>query len=249
MATLPSPSLIPSPSRPFDTARLSLRAVRLPIDEALFTALNNDHLGYMNSSAPNITLPGPTQATKYCEHVAKECLVGAVIWLRDTPNDDASTNPAKQIPDDAIRSEWGTAIGEIHLSLPSTPAMAHHRSTSIGLTILPGYQGRGYGREAIEWALDYAFRRAGLHRVEIRAFGWNEGATRLYERMGFVREGTERKAYWHEGRWWDGVSLGMLEDEWWARRRAKSAREGEEEGRRASRAIRIEDEGSKEPLW
>ncbi|KAF2439623.1 acyl-CoA N-acyltransferase, partial [Karstenula rhodostoma CBS 690.94] len=107
----------------------------------------------------------------------------------------------------------GTPIGQIHLNR-SSPRMSHHRNTEIGIDILPAYQGRGYGSEAIRWVLEYAFLRAGLHKVRIRAFGWNEGACRLYRRLGFVEEGRERESLWHEGRWWDGVEFGMVEGEW-----------------------------------
>ncbi|KAA8623643.1 acetyltransferase [Pyrenophora tritici-repentis] len=79
---------------------------------------------------------------------------------------------------------------------------------------LLAYRGYGYGSEAIRWAMDYAFRRAGLHSMRMRAFGWNMGAIRLYEKLGFIMEGREREAVWFEGRWWDSVTLGMLEDEW-----------------------------------
>jgi RimJ/RimL family protein N-acetyltransferase len=89
---------------------------------------------------------------------------------------------------------------------------------------LPEYQGKGYGSEAISWALDYAFRRAGLHRVKIAAFEYNAGAVRLYERLGFTPEGRERESCWHEGRFWDLVEFGMLEGEWRAmREREKEA--------------------------
>jgi len=36
----------------------------------------------------------------------------------------------------------------------------------------------------------------------------------LYERLGFKHEGRERESCWHEGRWWDGVEMSMLEGEW-----------------------------------
>jgi RimJ/RimL family protein N-acetyltransferase len=69
--------------------------------------------------------------------------------------------------------------------------------------------------------MDYAFRRAGFHRLRIRAFEWNTGAIRLYEKLGFVHEGRERESYWHEGRWWDGVGMSMLEGEWREMQRVK----------------------------
>ncbi|KAG9196923.1 hypothetical protein G6514_002915 [Epicoccum nigrum] len=246
MTTSADPSLIPNPTRPFDTARLALRAVRPEQDDVLFVALGNDHEGFINSSTPNISLPGASHAKSYKDRVANEALVGAVIWLRDDatgetgtsasasaspPNDaerafnnDAINTPSIFTTDQALRSEWGTATGVIHLS-HLTPNTAHHRRTDIGISILPAYQGRGYGREAIEWALDYAFRRVGLHRVRVWALEWNAGVLRLYEKIGFKIEGREREAFWHEGRWWDGVDMGMLEGEWWGMRREREAKE------------------------
>lgn len=51
--------------------------------------------------------------------------------------------------------------------------------------------------------------------MSVRAFEWNSGAIRLYEKVGFKHEGRGRETLWHEGRWWDGVEMGMLEGEWW----------------------------------
>ncbi|KAF3031510.1 hypothetical protein E8E12_002136 [Didymella heteroderae] len=240
MATKPDPSLIPDPFQPFDTTRLAFRAVRQPEDLALFTAIGNDQLGYMNSNFSNTALISPTGTIKFMKSVAEDQLVGATIWLKNTPKSKEQEEMANNgAPSGELKSEWGTAIGEIHLS--KLPANAvHHRSTEIGIDILPGFQGKGYGREAIEWALDYAFRRAGLHRVRIRAFEWNAGALRLYEKVGFKIEGREREALWHEGRFWDGVELSMLEQEWWELRREKQKRGSHEEDRKTSRAIRIE---------
>jgi RimJ/RimL family protein N-acetyltransferase len=93
-----------------------------------------------------------------------------------------------------------------------------HRNTEIGLGLTPAAQGQGYGSEAIEWALDWAFQSAGMHRVAVKAFEYNEGACRLYERLQFKFEGRAREAFWHNGRWWDDVEYGMLEHEWRARR-------------------------------
>lgn len=245
MAAKPDSKLIPDPLRPFDTARLAFRAVRQPEDLALFVAIGNDQNGYMNSNFTNASLPSPADAAKFMKDTAEESLLGATIWLKDTP----SSRESEEMRNDGARSgdlksEWGTAIGEIHLSkLPK--GSTHHRWTEIGIDILPAYQGLGYGRESIEWALDYAFRRAGLHRVRIRAFEWNQGAVRLYEKIGFKLEGREREAFWHEGSWWDGVEFSMLEGEWWSMQRTKAKGDSqEEEGRRTSRAIRIESSPS-----
>lgn len=128
------------------------------------------------------------------------------------PRADApsTTTPSEPSPS---ASTPGTPIGQIHLSsLPSR--MRHHRNTEIGIDILPAFQGAGYGSEAITWVLHHAFHRLGMHKMRIRAFEWNEGACRLYGRLGFLEEGRERESLWHEGRWWDSVEFGMVEGEW-----------------------------------
>lgn len=243
MATAPNPDLIPDPLHPFDTTRLALRAVRQPEDLPLFLNIGNDQSGFMNSNLANVSLPGHADAIKFMKSVAEDSLLGATIWLKPAANAEAQPEMRS---DSAIsgdlKSDWGTAIGEIHLSkLP--PGAQHHRWTEVGIDILPGFQGMGYGQEAIHWALDYAFRRAGLHRVRIRAFEWNAGAVKLYEKVGFKFEGLEREALWHDGRWWDGLELGMLEGEWWSMHNRKKDKDesSQEERRRTSTAIRTEN--------
>ena len=51
------------------------------------------------------------------------------------------------------------------LSLTNDVRSAHHRSCQLGITISSEYQGEGYGTETINWALDWAFRVAGMHCV------------------------------------------------------------------------------------
>ena len=86
-----------------------------------------------------------------------------------------------------------------------------NRHSYISIDILDGYRGKGYGGEAIEWALGYAFQMAGLHRVGIETFSHNTGAMQLYERLGFVLEGRKREEIWFNGQWEDYITLGRCE--------------------------------------
>jgi RimJ/RimL family protein N-acetyltransferase len=211
---------------PYTSPRLEYRAIR-PSDEALFAAIAADTTGYMNSSTTNIHLPTLSDSADFMKYCSEKCLLGAVIWLKKAPDDAEPKSDSKPDERQSATEPPGTAIGEIHLSRLA-PDNVHHRWTEVGIDILPEYQGKGYGSEALRWALDYAFRLAGLHRVKIRALGWNEGAVRLYQRLGFKVEGRERESYWHQGRFWDGVDLGMLEGEW------REMLEKEKEGEKAS---------------
>jgi RimJ/RimL family protein N-acetyltransferase len=187
-----------TPRDPFRSARLIYRAVRNPEDDTLFAAINDDRIGYINSNGSNIKLPTPSDAVAFREQVAGELLAVAICL----PSSEDTLTP-------------GIPIGQIHLK-GYPPQLMHHRVTEISIDILPEWQNKGYGGEAIKWILEYAFLRAGLHKVRIRAFEWNEGAMRLYERLGFKLEGRARETLWHEGRFWDSVEYGMIDREWWA---------------------------------
>ncbi|KAF2008108.1 acyl-CoA N-acyltransferase [Amniculicola lignicola CBS 123094] len=217
-----------NPKNPFHSSRLIYRAVLFPEDNSLFNAINDDHIGFQNSNAGNHRLPGRADAEKFQKH-ASECLLGAVICLPKFSEMTAveKSNIDAEAKDEKIEeyAEAGVAIGQILLAGLS-PNMKHHRSAEIGIDILPPYQGKGYGTEAINWVLAHAFRRVGLHRVDIRAFEWNDGAVRLYKKLGFKEEGRKREALWHEGRWWDGIDMGMLEREWWEMERRRTDSEG-----------------------
>jgi RimJ/RimL family protein N-acetyltransferase len=202
----------------YSSPRLEFRAIRPTSDIPLFTALGADLNGYINSSFSNIHLPTETDTTDFIKYLLEKCLLGAVVWLKHpshltTAERKELVATAKNEGREHIVEEYGTAIGEIHLSRLE-PQHMQHRSTEIGVDVLPEYQGKGYGSEAINWALEYAFHRAGLHRVKIGAFEWNKGAVRLYEKLGFKLEGRAREACWHEGKFWDMVEFGMLEGEW-----------------------------------
>jgi ribosomal protein S18 acetylase RimI-like enzyme len=51
-----------------------------------------------------------------------------------------------------------------------------------------------------------------LRRLGVFAF--NERAVRLYERIGFVREGVNREAYYYDYKWHDRILLAILQEEW-----------------------------------
>jgi RimJ/RimL family protein N-acetyltransferase len=74
--------------------------------------------------------------------------------------------------------------------------------------------GHGFGTEATRLMIDHAFGGLGLHRVGLTVFSFNERAIRSYRSVGFVVEGRAREAIWREGRWWDEISMSILDADW-----------------------------------
>ena len=52
-----------------------------------------------------------------------------------------------------------------------------------------------------------------MHRIEAEVMGINEAARRVFERTGFVHEGTRRRAYDRHGAWQDGIRYGLLPED------------------------------------
>ncbi|WP_430787512.1 GNAT family N-acetyltransferase [Virgibacillus flavescens] len=63
------------------------------------------------------------------------------------------------------------------------------------------YWGNGYGKEAMDLLLDYSFSEMNLHKLYLRVFSFNQRAIKLYERMGFVKEGEQREQLFRNGKW------------------------------------------------
>jgi RimJ/RimL family protein N-acetyltransferase len=75
-------------------------------------------------------------------------------------------------------------------------------------------RGRGLGTEATGLILTHAFETVGLHRVELSVFTFNPRARRVYEKVGFVYEGTMREALLWDEDWFDADTMSILDREW-----------------------------------
>lgn len=76
------------------------------------------------------------------------------------------------------------------------------------------YRGQGYGVEAVQLILYYAFQELNLHRVGLDVISNNERAIEIYQNIGFVEEGRMRECVWREGIKLDRIVMGILEEEW-----------------------------------
>ncbi|GAB4541879.1 MAG: GNAT family protein [Anaerolineales bacterium] len=73
---------------------------------------------------------------------------------------------------------------------------------------------KGYGSQALTLLLRYAFGELNLYRVTAVVPAYNEGALRLFQKFGFMEEVRRRKALNRDGRFWDVLSFGLLQEEW-----------------------------------
>ncbi|WP_026692064.1 GNAT family N-acetyltransferase [Peribacillus kribbensis] len=82
----------------------------------------------------------------------------------------------------------------------------------LGYSLDEEYNGRGFTTEAVSIAVDYAFNRLKLHRIEAGVMLSNPGSMRVLEKAGFQREGIEKKGVKINGQWEDHQIFALLSD-------------------------------------
>lgn len=90
-----------------------------------------------------------------------------------------------------------------------------HRTAELQIRIGEvSERGKGYGTEATNQLLLFAFKDLNLHRVYLHVLGDNAAALRMYEKIGFKREGALRQAAYIDGKYLDVVVMGILREEY-----------------------------------
>lgn len=138
-------------------------------------------------------------------------------WYQRTIKDKSKKKMIIETPD-------GQAVGQVSLMNIDW----RNRSAEVGITIgEKDCWGQGLAADAMITVMRFAFYEWNLHRIWLEVVEYNERAIRLYERLGFVRDGLLREAAFAGNRYWDKVVMSILKPELEAR---YSASKTEQEG-------------------
>jgi ribosomal protein S18 acetylase RimI-like enzyme len=100
----------------------------------------------------------------------------------------------------------GAVAGYVRVQPPTPLPENAHVSGITGLAVAPGARGRGVASALLTAAGQYA-RERGARKLSLRVLSTNDAALRLYERLGFRREGTLREEFLIDGRYVDDVIM------------------------------------------
>lgn len=75
-------------------------------------------------------------------------------------------------------------------------------------------RGKGIGTEALSLAMEFGFQELNLHRIQLNVLSYNTPAIKLYEKLGFKKEGTYREFIHRDGKRHDMHLYGILRKEW-----------------------------------
>ena len=111
----------------------------------------------------------------------------------------------------AMETETGQHIGSVGLM------SIDYRNQSAELGIVIGEKNewnKGYGGEAIEILLAYAFNELNLNRIYLRVDTDNLGGVNCYKRCGFVTEGEFREVGFRDGKYINQYIMSVLRNEY-----------------------------------
>ncbi|MEO6259475.1 MAG: GNAT family protein [Thermoanaerobaculia bacterium] len=77
----------------------------------------------------------------------------------------------------------------------------------------PSAWNRGFGKDAIQTLVRFAFDEMNLAKLRINVFDYNERAKHVLESHGFIQEGRLRRDFYRDGTYHDLVILSVFRDE------------------------------------
>ena len=125
---------------------------------------------------------------------------------RDVADERRYLRAIRRYPNAAVfvAEDEGAVVGRLSIARDQHPASAH--VADLGLMVAASHRRRGIGTALLEAAVDWA-RHAGVRKLELHVFPWNEAGIKLYERFGFVQEGYRRKHYLRGDEYVDAILM------------------------------------------
>lgn len=84
----------------------------------------------------------------------------------------------------------------------------------LGITLSGQYQGKGYGREAMNLIIHFIFMYLPINKIKLQVFSFNFKAIHLYKQLGFKHEGTLKEEIFRFAAFQDLESYALFRKDW-----------------------------------
>jgi RimJ/RimL family protein N-acetyltransferase len=137
-------------------------------------------------------------------------ILGTGPW-RSVTDERRYLRSIERYPDAAVlvAEDGARIVGRLSLSRDPHPASRH--VADLGLMVAESHRRRGVGRAMLDEAVLWA-RVAGVRKLELHVFPWNEPALGLYESFGFEHEGYRKRHYERGGELVDAILMAYFLD-------------------------------------
>jgi RimJ/RimL family protein N-acetyltransferase len=153
------------------------------------------------------------QLTRLAEEVSAEpegWLISVAGEWRSAGDERRFLKALRRYPHAAVfvaEREDGKLVGRLSVGRDPHPASTH--VADVGLMVAQDARRQGVGtalmRAAVEWA-----REAGVRKLELHVFPWNDAALALYDAFGFEREGYRKGHYRRGGEFVDAILMAYV---------------------------------------
>ena len=153
---------------------------------------------------------GPEDAAAWTRTLAEDPVIWGTLQLPFQRPERWAKRLRENDPNQilALGADVGGEIVASAVLIVNTTFRRRHVA-GVAMHVSGAYQGRRVGRRLLEEQLSLA-TRLGLHRVELEVFPDNPRAVRLYESMGFAREGRRRFTAFREGALVDDLKMSRV---------------------------------------
>jgi RimJ/RimL family protein N-acetyltransferase len=168
--------------------KVTLRELRESDAEALLAMLTSEEVAEFVSPLPR-TVEG---FSSFISDVQNERLVGSSFCFGIVPDgyDDAmGLFQVRQLEPGFGSAEWGFAIGS-------------------------PFWGTGVFLEGARAVIDFSFGVVGVHRLEARSIASNARGNAALRKVGAMQEGTLRRSFQRNGRYFDQILWSILKEDW-----------------------------------
>ncbi len=113
--------------------------------------------------------------------------------------------------------EWGIILKESGRLIGCTGfpwTDVRNKRAEIGYVLAKPYWGLGIMPEAAGRAIEFAFNKMGINRMECCHFAPNEKSGRVMQKLGMTYEGTARDRVFAKGQFWDVKQYAILKSDW-----------------------------------
>jgi len=168
--------------------RLTLREPMVRDAPALLAMLSTEEVSRFISPPPT-TVEGFERFIQWTERQRQAGSYICFVIVPDGQSEPIGLLQVRQLEPGWATAEWGFAVGS-------------------------GYWGTGLFRAAARAVVDFAFGTVGVHRLEARAAAHNGRGNGALAKLGAVREGTLRRSFLKDGRYYDQVLWSIVREDW-----------------------------------
>ncbi len=86
----------------------------------------------------------------------------------------------------------------------------HNYSCEVGFCVAPEFQGRGYGKILTKRIINYSIKELKMHRIYLEVFTTNKKAIKLYEKIGFKKEGVLKDKVFKNGKFHNVLLMSII---------------------------------------